>query len=101
MASAVLDGGRRDTVDNVITVTTKTIAVIRTTSVQGKSQKEREAQSDDDGTVSFLRLPFLILGGVGGAVECRVLHDDTVVDNNKYIVLYFVSFVPLTVDKIE
>ena len=104
MASAALDGGRRDTVDNVITVTTKTIAVIRTTSVQGKSQKEREAQSDDDGTVSFLRLPFLILGGVGGAVECRVLHCDTGVDEiiNRNTVLYGGCFVVLlTFDKFD
>ena len=51
------------------------------TRIKGKSEKEREGHSDDNGTISFLRLPFLILGD-GGAVECGVLHDDTVVDNN-------------------
>ena len=65
------------------------------TRIKGKSEKEHEGHSDDNGTVSFLRLPFLILGD-GGAVECGVLHDDTFVDNNKYSVLYFVSFVLLT-----
>ena len=89
--SAALDSGRCGTVNNA-------------TSVQGQSQNEREAHSDDDGTVSFLHLPFLILGdgGGGSAVECGVLHDDTVADNNRYcIVLYFVSFVLLTFDKID
>ena len=53
------------------------------TRIKGQSKKEREGHSDNDGTVSFLRLPFLILGdggGVGSAVECGVLHDDTVAD---------------------
>ena len=53
------------------------------TCIKGKSEKERQGHSDNDGTVSFLRLPFLILGdggGVGSAVECGVLHDDTVAD---------------------
>ena len=49
------------------------------TRIKRKSEKEREGHSDDNGTVSFLRLPFLILGD-GGAVECGVLHDDTVAD---------------------
>ena len=70
------------------------------TRIKGKSEKEREGHSDDNGTISFLRLPFLILGGDSGAVECGVLHDDTFVDNNKYSVLYFVSFVLLTFNKI-
>ena len=71
------------------------------THIKGKSEKEREGHSDNDGTVSFLRLPFLILGDGGSAVECGVLHDDTVVENNKYSVLYFVSFVLLTFGKID
>ena len=57
------------------------------TRIKGQSEKEREGHSDNDGTVSFLRLPFLILGD-GGAVECDVLHDDTVVDNKKYSVSF-------------
>ena len=48
------------------------------TRIKGQSEKEREGHSDNDWTVSFLCLPFLILGG--GAVEYGVLHDDTVVD---------------------
>ena len=79
--SAALDGGRCGTVDNAFIVATKIIAIIRTTRVQGKSQKEREAHNDDDWTVAFLRLPFLILGcGGGSAIECSVLHNDIAVD---------------------
>ena len=62
------------------------IAAKMTTRIKGQSEKEREGyRNNEAGTVSFLRLPFLILGGVGGAVECRVLHRDTGVDerNNK------------------
>ena len=71
------------------------------TRIKRQSEKKREGHSDNDGTVSFLRLPFLmLLRGGGSAVECGVLHDDTVADNNKYSVLYFVSFVLLTFDKI-
>ena len=61
------------------------------TRIKGKSEKEREGQSDDNRTVSFLRLPFLIPGD-GGAVQCGVLHDDTDVDNKKYSVLYCILF---------
>ena len=68
------------------------------TRIKGKSEKEREGHSDNDGI--FLLLPALMILGGGSAVECGVLHDDTVVDNNKYSVLYFVSFVLLTLNKI-
>ena len=79
--SAALDSRRCGTVDNAFIVATKIIAIIRTTRVQGKSQKEREAHNDDDWTVAFLRLPFLILGcGGGSAIECSVLHNDIAVD---------------------
>ena len=55
------------------------------TRIKGQSEKEREGHSDNNGTVSFLRLPFLILGD-GGAVDCGVLH---VVDEWWiYILLY-------------
>ena len=51
------------------------------TRIKGQSENEREGHSDDNGTVSFLRLPALmILRGGGSAVECRVLHNDTVDD---------------------
>ena len=50
------------------------------TRIKGKSEKEREGHSDDNGTVAFLRLPALMILRDGGAVECGVLHDDTVVD---------------------
>ena len=52
------------------------------TRIKGQSEEEREGyRNNDDGTVSFLRLPFLmLLRGGGSAVECGVLHDDTVAD---------------------
>ena len=50
------------------------------TRIKGNSEKEREGHSDDNGTVAFLRLPALMILRDGGAVECGVLHDDTVVD---------------------
>ena len=65
------------------------------TRIKGQSEKEREGHSDNDWTVSFLCLPFLILGG--GAVEYGVLHDDTVVD--KWWIYFIV--LNLTVDKID
>ena len=66
-------------------------------SVERKSEKE--CGDGNHRTVSFLRLPCLILGG--NAVEwCSVLHDDSVVVNNIIYILNFVSFVLLTVDKI-
>ena len=55
-------------------------------SVERKSEKE--CGEHNQRSKSFLLLPCLILGG--SAVECRLLHDDTVVDNNKYIVFCFV-----------
>ena len=60
------------------------------TRIKRKSEKER----DNNGTVSFLRLPCLLILGDGGAVECGVLQDDddTVVDNKKYSVLYCILF---------
>ena len=49
-------------------------AVNRTTRrINGKSVQEREGYSSDDGTVSFLLLPILVILG-DGAVECSVLH---------------------------
>ena len=55
------------------------------TRINGQTEKEcegHEGHSDNDaGTVAFLRLPALmILRGDGSAVECRVLHNDTVGD---------------------
>ena len=61
------------------------------TGIKGQSEKKRQGHRDDNGTVAFLLLPILILGdgggGGGSAVECGVLHDDTVAD----IVFCFVS----------
>ena len=48
------------------------------TRIKGKSEKEREGHSDNDGI--FLLLPALMILGGGSAVECGVLHDDTVAD---------------------
>ena len=63
------------------TGSTTTNSKTRTTtlpSAERNSEKEREGHSDNNGTVSFLRLPILILGG--RVVECSVLHPDTVVE---------------------
>ena len=60
------------------------------TQIEGKSQQEREGDSNDDGTVAFLLLPILVILGGGGAVECSVLHRDSGVDEiiNRTTVLW-------------
>ena len=60
-----------------------------------KGQSENKREGHRDNTVSFLRLPALILGD-GSAVECGVFHDDAVVDIVLYNILFRSFFWPLT-----